>query len=72
MQVTKIRIADENGLVPAGAYFARLANGLAAENERSAAAVEKAEDRERKLEGRYRRARAAAPALGSYAQLAAM
>lgn len=49
MHVTKIRITDESGLVPAGAYFARLAKDLSA-----AAATEKAEERKRKVEARYR------------------
>lgn len=72
MQVTKIRVADENGLVPAGAYFARLAGTLRTANERDAAALEKAEERDRKLEARYRRARAAPPVRNAYAQHAAM
>jgi hypothetical protein len=37
MQVTKIRIAEANGLVPAGAYFARLATNLRNASERAAA-----------------------------------
>lgn len=72
MQVTKIRIADDNGLVPAGAYFARLAGTLRAANEREAAAQEKAEERERKLEARYRRTRSAPPVRAGYAHHASL
>lgn len=53
MQVTKLRTED-NGLVPAGAYFARLAANLREQNERGAAIVERGENQERKLEARYR------------------
>ncbi len=72
MQVTKIRIADQNGLVPAGAYFSRLADNLRAANARDAAALEKAETRERKLEARYRRTRGAAATRSVYEQHAAI
>jgi hypothetical protein len=67
MPVTKIRSADDNGLVPAGAYFARLADTLSAVNAREAASQEQAE--ERKLEARYRRERAAPPQRGVWQQL---
>ena len=53
MQVTKLRFADDNGLIPAGAYFARLADTLRTANARGA----DAEERERNLETRYRRPR---------------
>ena len=33
MQVTKLRIANDNGLVPAGRYFAHLAEALRQANE---------------------------------------
>ena len=57
MQATKLRIADNVGLVPAVHYFARLAAGLRAQNEQEQAIVTRAEAQERKLETRYRRAR---------------
>jgi len=72
MQVNKIRIADDNGLAPAGVYFARLASSLREANARDAAAMEKAEERERKLEARYRRAKAAPPVRGGFDQHVAM
>lgn len=59
MEVTKLRIADENGLVPAGAYFEKLALGLRATNAKLADELDREEARERKLEERYRRASAA-------------
>ena len=49
MQVTKFRPANDNGLVPAGRYFARLAAGLREANERAAAVVDVYEEQERKL-----------------------
>ena len=55
MQVTKLRIANDNGLVPAGRYFARLAEDLRAANERAAAVLDVYEEQERKLETRSRR-----------------
>lgn len=54
MQVTKLRSANDNGLVPAGRYFTRLADGLREANERPAAVVNAYEEQERKLKGRYR------------------
>ena len=53
MQVTKLRVANDNGLIPAGRYFARLAEGLRDANEQAAAVVDVYEERERKLERRY-------------------
>jgi len=53
MQVTKLRFANDNGLVPAGRYFARLAEGLREANERAAAVVDVYEEQERRLERRY-------------------
>jgi hypothetical protein len=53
MQVTKLRVANDNGLVPAGRYFARLAEGLREANERAAAIVDVYEEQERRLERRY-------------------
>ena len=50
MQVTKLRVANDNGLVPAGRYFARLAEGLRDANERAAAIVDVYEEQERTLE----------------------
>jgi hypothetical protein len=50
MQVTKFRAANDNGLVPAGRYFARLAEGL-----REAAAVADVyEEAECQVASRYR------------------
>lgn len=72
MQITKIQSADTNGLVPAGAYFARLATSLSAANEHNATAIEKAEERERKLEARYRRAKNQPPARSACEPLAMM
>lgn len=68
MHMNKIRIADDNGLAPAGIYFARLAGTLREANARDAAAIEKAEERERKLEARYRRDKAAPPVRGVFDQ----
>jgi hypothetical protein len=59
MLVTKLRISGDNGLVPAGRYFAQLAENLRANNVRDAAALEKAEAQERRLEMRYRKSAAA-------------
>jgi hypothetical protein len=47
MPVTKPRAANDNGLVPAGHYFARLAEGLRNVNERAAAVVEVYEEAQR-------------------------
>jgi hypothetical protein len=60
MQVVKLRVANDNGLVPAGRYFARLAEGLRGANERAAAVLDIYEAQERKLEARHRR-KAASP-----------
>jgi len=57
MQLTKLRMA--NGLVPAGRYFAHLAQGLVEANAREAARREQLAAEDRKLEARYRRAPAA-------------
>lgn len=60
MRIEKLRgAADDTGLVPAGAYFARLARGLAEANERESAMREKLDAEDRRLEARYRRASAA-------------
>ena len=55
MQVTKLRVANDNGLVPAGRYFARLADNLRAANERAAAIVDEYEAQERKIEACFRK-----------------
>lgn len=55
MQVTKLRSANDNGLVPAGRYFARLADNLRSANDRTAAVVDEYEKQERKLEARHRK-----------------
>jgi hypothetical protein len=54
MQVTKLRAANDNGLVPAGRYFARLAEGLRTANGRAATVVDVYEEQERKLDDRRR------------------
>ena len=53
MQVTKLRIANDNGLVPAGRYFYRLSEALRKANERAAAVVDTYEAQERKIQARY-------------------
>ena len=55
MQVAKLRIAEEPGLVPAGAYFKRLATQLAEANAAEAARQEKVDAEDRELEALYRR-----------------
>lgn len=60
MQVQKLRgSADDNGLVPAGQYFARLARDLETANARETTMREKLDAEDRRLETRYRRASAA-------------
>jgi hypothetical protein len=54
MQVTKLCVANDNGLLPAGRYFARLAEGLRTANERAAPVIDVYEEQERKEECRYR------------------
>jgi hypothetical protein len=58
MQVTKLRLADESGLVPAGAYFKRLAAELEESNTTEAARRKELDAEDRLLEARYRRASA--------------
>jgi hypothetical protein len=60
MQVAKLRPVNDNGLAPAGRYFARIAKGLREANERAAAVVDIYEEQERELETRSRR-KAASP-----------
>lgn len=50
MHVTKLRAANDNGLVPAGHYFARLTDNL-----RAAAIVDEYEAQERKIEACFRK-----------------
>lgn len=59
MQVTKFVSADNNGLVPAGRYFAQLARGLEDANERQTVRRAKLDAEDRWLEARYRLASAA-------------
>jgi hypothetical protein len=54
MQVTKLRIANDNGLVPAGRYFSRLSEALREANERAADVVDIYEAQERKVQARHR------------------
>lgn len=58
MQVTKLRVANELGPVPAGRYFEQLAQNLRAANAAQEARRVHEEAREQKLEARYRRASA--------------
>jgi hypothetical protein len=55
MQIAKLRVADENGLVPAGAYFKQLASGLRDANGRETARRETQDAEDHKLEARHRR-----------------
>lgn len=55
MQVTKLRIANDNGLIPAGRYFHRLTEALRKAHENAAAVVDIYEQQERKVEARHRR-----------------
>jgi hypothetical protein len=58
MQVTKLRVANELGPVPAGRYFEQLAQNLRVANAANEARRAREEAREEKLEARYRRASA--------------
>ncbi len=58
MQVTKLRVANELGPVPAGRYFEQLAQSLRVANAANEAQRAQEEAREQKLEARYRRASA--------------
>jgi hypothetical protein len=58
MQVAKLRIAEESGLVPAGAYFKRLAAGLKKAKATEAARRAKLDAEDRELEALYRRSSA--------------
>ncbi len=59
MRVEKFRgAADDNGLVPAGQYFAMLARGLEQANVRQSARQAQLDEEDRRLEARYRRASA--------------
>ena len=61
MQVTKLRIANDNGLVPAGRYFARIAEALRAANERAAAVVDIYEEQTRAADVRTRKTASPVP-----------
>ena len=67
MHVTKLRIANDNGLVPAGRYFSRLAGALREANEHTAAVIDKYEEQERKIQTRYC-GKAASPVPTSHAR----
>lgn len=58
MQVAKLRIAEGSGLVPAGAYFKRLAGQLEQANAVAAVRREQLDAEDRELEALYRRASA--------------
>lgn len=57
MHIQKLRA--RNGLVPAGAYFAHLAQALEDAHAREAAVQDALDEEDRRLEARYRRASAA-------------
>lgn len=61
MQVIKLRIANDNGLVPAGRYFARLADGLREANARAAAVVDIYDEQERTPGARNRKTASPVP-----------
>jgi hypothetical protein len=61
MQVAKLRAANDNGLVPAGRYFTRLAHNLRTANSQAAAVVDEYEAQEQELERRCRRRRPMGP-----------
>ena len=58
MQVNTLHIAG-GGPVPAGRYFAQIAENLRAQNMRAAAEATQAEAQERRIEARFRKARRA-------------
>lgn len=59
MQVQKLRVAASNGLVPAGAYFAVIADKLEEINAREAALRDELDEEDRELEAMYRKRSAA-------------
>ncbi len=61
MQVTKLRVANELGPVPAGRYFEHITQNLRAANAANEAQRAREEEREQRLEARYRRASASRP-----------
>ena len=68
MQVAKLRIAKESGLVPAGAYFKRLAADLAKANAAETVDQEKLDAEDRELEALHHRR--SASRTNTYAELA--
>lgn len=70
MQVTKLRANANDGLVPAGRYFEKLAAGLREENERGARRQRILEAEDRALEALYRRV--SASRANTYAEAPAM
>ena len=61
MQVAKLRVANDNGLAPAGRYFARIADELRRANERAAEVVDIYEEQERASEPRRRKTASSVP-----------
>jgi hypothetical protein len=59
MQVAKLRIQDERGLVPAGRYFQQLASTMRSANAREHTRSASLDAEDRDLEACYRRASAA-------------
>src|SRR5689334_2841167 len=55
MQVVKLCVANDNGLAPAGRYFARIAEALRAANEKAAAVVDIYEEQTRAADVRTRK-----------------
>jgi hypothetical protein len=70
MQIKKLRIAKDAGLVPAGAYFKRLAADLANINAAEAARQDTHDAEDRALEAIYRRG--SASRANTYADAIAM
>jgi hypothetical protein len=68
MQITKLRSPEDTGLVPAGAYFKRLAADLQKANATEAARRDELDAEDRELESIYRR-RSASRA-NTYAEMA--
>jgi hypothetical protein len=68
MQITKLRVSEDTGLVPAGAYFKRLAADLRKANTADASRRDDLDAEDRALEAIYRR-RSASRA-NTYAEMA--
>ncbi|QGZ96925.1 hypothetical protein [Terricaulis silvestris] len=71
MQITKLRNSEETGLVPAGAYFKRLAADLQKANATEAARQDDLDAEDRALEAIYRRRSASRENTYSHRELSA-